>query len=80
MLKTLWIQTTKTKGNGYICSTLFTNYLINFMKKSVAVLMLSLLTVSLVTMSCGNKKKTSCAAYDKAEIQVVDQESDLANN
>ncbi len=74
------LQTTKIKCISYICSTLFTNYTINFMKKSVAVLMLSLLTVSLVSMSCGNKKKTSCAAYDKAEIQVVDQESDLASN
>ena len=50
------------------------------MKKSVAVLMFSLMIFSLFSMSCGNKRKTSCAAYDKAEIQVVDQESDLANN
>jgi hypothetical protein len=50
------------------------------MKKSTAVFFLSLFVVALVSTSCGNKKKTSCAAYDKAEIQVVDQESDLASN
>jgi hypothetical protein len=49
------------------------------MKKSVVVFMLSLLTVTLISTSCGNKKKANCEAY-KAEIQVVDQESDLAEN
>lgn len=49
------------------------------MRKSVAVFAFSLIMVSLLSMSCGNKKKASCEAY-RADIQVVDQESDLANN
>ncbi len=49
------------------------------MKKSFGVLTLGLAFLALVSMSCGNKKKASCEAY-KAEIQVVDQKSDLASN
>lgn len=49
------------------------------MKKSIAVFMLSLMTISLISMSCGNKKKASCEAY-RADTQVTVQEGDLANN
>lgn len=79
MLKTLIFYKTILESLGYICSTLFTLISVNCMKKSVVVFMLSLLTVTLISTSCGNKKKASCEAY-KAEIQVVDQESDLAQN
>jgi hypothetical protein len=49
------------------------------MKNSIAVFLLSLMAISLVSVSCGNKKKASCEAY-RADIQVTVQEGDLASN
>jgi hypothetical protein len=49
------------------------------MKKKFALLTLSLITASIIMTACGSKK-TSCAAYDKAEVQTVEMENDLASN
>jgi len=48
------------------------------MKKSVALLMFSLMTMTLVLSSCGNKKKANCEAY-RAQDHTIEQESDLAS-
>jgi hypothetical protein len=49
------------------------------MKKKFALLTLILFTTALILSACGSKK-TSCAAYDKAEVQTVPVENDLASN
>jgi|688.fasta_scaffold63842_4 hypothetical protein len=48
------------------------------MKKSVALLMFGLMTMTVVLSSCGNKKKANCEAY-RAYDQTIEQESDLAS-
>jgi hypothetical protein len=48
------------------------------MKKSVALLMFGLMTMTVVLSSCGNKKKANCEAY-RAQDHTVEQESDLAS-
>lgn len=49
------------------------------MKKKFALLTLSFFSAALILSACGSKK-TSCAAYDKAETQTVEVDNDLAAN
>lgn len=54
------------------------NHVYNYMKKSVALLMFGLMTMTVVLSACGNKKKANCEAY-RAYDQTIEQESDLAS-
>jgi len=48
------------------------------MKKSVALLMFGLMTMTVVFSACGNKKKANCEAYGSIDHN-IEQESDLAS-
>jgi hypothetical protein len=49
------------------------------MKKTFALFTLGLMLSALVLTSCGSKK-TSCAAYNRADVQTVEVDNDLALN